>query len=81
MYVLRCLVAERIPMNEGCLDPVRIILPEASILNPTPGRAVVGVTWKRPNAWWTACWGPWTGGGEPGDDEQCHFRGRDVRVL
>lgn len=42
MYVLRCLVAERMPMNEGCLDPVRIILPAASILNPTPGRAVVG---------------------------------------
>jgi 5-oxoprolinase (ATP-hydrolysing) len=42
MYVLRCLVAERIPMNEGCLDPVRIILPQASLLNPTPGHAVVG---------------------------------------
>lgn len=42
MYVLRRLVAERIPMNEGCLDPVRILLPEASILNPTAGRAVVG---------------------------------------
>jgi 5-oxoprolinase (ATP-hydrolysing) len=42
MYVLRCLVAERMPMNEGCLDPVRIILPPASILNPSPGRAVVG---------------------------------------
>jgi 5-oxoprolinase (ATP-hydrolysing) len=42
MYVLRCLVAERMPMNEGCLDPVRILLPEASILNPSPGRAVVG---------------------------------------
>jgi 5-oxoprolinase (ATP-hydrolysing) len=42
MYVLRCLVAERIPMNEGCLDPVRIILPPASLLNPSPGHAVVG---------------------------------------
>ncbi|MEO7424223.1 MAG: hydantoinase B/oxoprolinase family protein [Fibrobacteria bacterium] len=42
MYVLRCLVAERMPMNEGCLDPMRILLPEASILNPSPGRAVVG---------------------------------------
>ena len=42
LYTLRCLVAERIPLNEGCLDPVRIILPAASILNPTPGRAVVG---------------------------------------
>jgi len=42
MYVLRCLVAERIPMNEGCLDPVRILIPERSILNPSPGRAVAG---------------------------------------
>jgi 5-oxoprolinase (ATP-hydrolysing) len=42
MYVLRCLVAERIPMNEGCLDPVRILIPEGSILNPSPGRAVAG---------------------------------------
>jgi 5-oxoprolinase (ATP-hydrolysing) len=42
MYVLRCLVAERMPLNEGCLDPVRIVLPPASILNPSPGRAVVG---------------------------------------
>lgn len=42
MYVLRCLVAERIPMNEGCLDPVRIRIPAGSILNPTPGRAVAG---------------------------------------
>jgi 5-oxoprolinase (ATP-hydrolysing) len=42
LYALRCLVAERIPLNEGCLDPVRIVLPEASLLNPSPGRAVVG---------------------------------------
>jgi 5-oxoprolinase (ATP-hydrolysing) len=42
MYVLRCLVAERIPLNEGCLDPVRIRIPEGCILNPTPGRAVAG---------------------------------------
>jgi 5-oxoprolinase (ATP-hydrolysing) len=42
MYVLRCLVAERIPMNEGCLDPVRILLPASSLLNPAPGHAVVG---------------------------------------
>lgn len=42
MYVLRCLVAARIPMNEGCLDPVRLIIPEGSILNPSQGRAMVG---------------------------------------
>jgi 5-oxoprolinase (ATP-hydrolysing) len=42
MYVLRCLVAQRMPLNEGCLDPVRIVLPPGSILNPSPGCAVVG---------------------------------------
>jgi 5-oxoprolinase (ATP-hydrolysing) len=42
MYVLRCLVAERMPLNEGCLDAVRIVLPPGSILNPSPGCAVVG---------------------------------------
>jgi 5-oxoprolinase (ATP-hydrolysing) len=33
MYVLRCLVGESIPLNEGLLDPIDIILPEG-ILNP-----------------------------------------------
>ncbi len=47
MYVLRCFIDEDIPLNEGVLDPVRIILPEG-ILNPrgheAPSRcpAVVG---------------------------------------
>lgn len=34
MYVLRLLVREPLPLNEGLLDPVRIILPEDTILNP-----------------------------------------------
>ena len=42
LYVFRCLVAERIPLNDGCLEPLKIIIPEKCILNPTPGRAVVG---------------------------------------
>jgi 5-oxoprolinase (ATP-hydrolysing) len=42
LYVFRCLVAERIPLNDGCLAPLQIIIPERCILNPTPGRAVVG---------------------------------------
>jgi len=36
MYVLRSLIAEEIPLNQGVLAPVRIILPEC-LLNPTPG--------------------------------------------
>jgi len=40
IYVLRTLVAERIPLNAGCLGPVEIVVPESSILNPGPGAAV-----------------------------------------
>ncbi len=42
IYVLRCLVAERIPLNGGCLDPVEIVVPAGSLLDPPPGAAVVG---------------------------------------
>jgi 5-oxoprolinase (ATP-hydrolysing) len=42
IYVLRALVAERIPLNGGCLDPVTIVVPPGSILDPPPGSAVVG---------------------------------------
>ncbi|WP_266366059.1 hydantoinase B/oxoprolinase family protein [Tellurirhabdus rosea] len=34
LYVLRLWVAEDIPLNEGLLDPVRVRLPDASLLNP-----------------------------------------------
>jgi 5-oxoprolinase (ATP-hydrolysing) len=42
IYVLRSLVAERIPLNGGCLDPVEVLIPEGSILDPPTGSAVVG---------------------------------------
>jgi 5-oxoprolinase (ATP-hydrolysing) len=42
IYVLRSLVAERIPLNGGCLLPVEIRIPEGSLLDPPPGAAVVG---------------------------------------
>jgi len=42
IYVLRALVAERIPLNGGCLDPVEISIPRGSLLDPPPGAAVVG---------------------------------------
>ncbi len=34
MYVLRLLVGRPLPLNEGLLDPVSMILPENTILNP-----------------------------------------------
>ena len=41
LYVFRCLVGDSIPLNEGCLKPIEIILPEACLLNPQPPAAVV----------------------------------------
>lgn len=34
MYVLRTLISDELPLNEGLLDDVEIVLPESSILNP-----------------------------------------------
>ena len=42
IYSLRCLVNEDIPLNQGCLNPVQIIIPEKSILDPSEDAAVVG---------------------------------------
>ena len=42
LYVLRCLVGQSIPLNDGCLRPVQLTLPEGSLLSPRPGAAVAG---------------------------------------
>ena len=41
LYVFRTLVDDDIPMNEGCLRPVEIVVPEGCMLNPRPPAAVV----------------------------------------
>ncbi len=41
LYVLRTLIDDAIPMNEGCLKPVTIIVPEGSMLRPRYPAAVV----------------------------------------
>ena len=41
LYVLRTLVGVDIPLNEGCLAPIRLLVPEGSFLNPAPGAAVI----------------------------------------
>ena len=42
LYCLRCIVAEDIPLNQGCLRPVQIITRPGSILEPAPDLGVVG---------------------------------------
>ncbi|WP_445679679.1 hydantoinase B/oxoprolinase family protein [Radicibacter daui] len=41
MYVFRTLVDDSIPMNEGCLKPIRITVPAGSMLSPVAPAAVV----------------------------------------
>jgi 5-oxoprolinase (ATP-hydrolysing) len=41
LYVFRTLVDDVIPMNEGCLKPLEILIPEGSMLNPRYPAAVV----------------------------------------
>ncbi|KAG0051544.1 hypothetical protein BGZ83_003585 [Gryganskiella cystojenkinii] len=42
IYCLRCMVAMDIPLNQGCLSPVTIKIPEKSMLAPSETAAVVG---------------------------------------
>ncbi|MEQ8966030.1 MAG: hydantoinase B/oxoprolinase family protein [Azospirillaceae bacterium] len=43
LYVFRTLVAEEIPMNDGCLAPIDITVPDGSMLAPRwPGAVVAG---------------------------------------
>lgn len=41
LYAFRCLVGDDLPLNEGCLMPLKIVLPPGSFLCPAPGSAVV----------------------------------------
>ena len=41
LYVFRTLVADEIPLNDGCLRPLHIVIPEGTMLAPTYPAAVV----------------------------------------
>jgi 5-oxoprolinase (ATP-hydrolysing) len=41
LYVFRTLVADDIPLNDGCLKPLRLVIPPGTFLSPKPGAAVV----------------------------------------
>uniref|UniRef100_A0A3B1K6I2 5-oxoprolinase, ATP-hydrolysing n=1 Tax=Astyanax mexicanus TaxID=7994 RepID=A0A3B1K6I2_ASTMX len=42
IYCLRCMVGQEIPLNQGCLNPIKVIIPPGSILQPSQSAAVVG---------------------------------------
>ena len=41
LYVFRCIVDDAIPLNEGCLKPLTLVIPDGSLLAPQPPAAVV----------------------------------------
>ncbi len=43
LYVVRTLIDDAIPMNDGCLRPITLVVPDGSMLNPRyPGAVVAG---------------------------------------
>jgi len=41
LYAFRCLAGRDIPLNDGCLRPITIVLPAGTFLSPKTGAAVV----------------------------------------
>lgn len=41
LYCLRCLISSDIPLNQGCLNPIKIRIEEGSLLAPSDDAAVV----------------------------------------
>lgn len=41
IYCMRLLVGTNIPLNQGCLNPIKVIIPEGCLLNPSEDAAVV----------------------------------------
>lgn len=42
LYVLRSMISDDIPLNQGCLTPIQIIIPDGTLLSATPDAATVG---------------------------------------
>ncbi|XP_037051875.1 5-oxoprolinase [Bradysia coprophila] len=42
IYCLRCMVGHDVPLNQGCLAPIQVIIPTNSLLDPSENAAVVG---------------------------------------
>ncbi len=42
IYCLRCMIGHDVPLNQGCLEPVKVLIPEGCLLDPSEDSAVVG---------------------------------------
>ena len=82
LYVFRCLVDDDIPMNEGVMKPLRVILPPGTMLSPrVSGGGDRGERRDEPGGDLGAVPGAGGAGGGAVDDEQHHLGGRPAAVL
>ncbi|ANB15796.1 Oxp1p [Sugiyamaella lignohabitans] len=42
LYALRSMISDDIPLNQGCLNPLKINIPPSTLLSPAPEAATVG---------------------------------------
>jgi 5-oxoprolinase (ATP-hydrolysing) len=81
LYVVRTLIDDAIPMNDGCLRPIDLIVPDGSMLNPKYPAAVVAETSEQPSRDGCLVCGDRTAGTQPGHNEQLHLRQRAAPIL
>ena len=82
LYVFRTLVNDEIPLNEGCLRPLQLILPEDCMLNPRSPAAVVAGNVETSTCVTNALYGaPGRDGGQSVHHEQLHLRQQPLPVL
>ena len=82
LYVFRTLVDDDIPMNEGCLKPIDIVLPEGSIVClPLPGRGLRRQCRDLAMGHRHALRCPGRARGRPGHHEQLHLRQRHATSI
>ncbi len=62
LYVFRTLVNDDIPLNAGCLKPLRVIIPDGSMLSPHPPASVVAGNFETSTCMTDALAGQNTGG-------------------
>ena len=69
-------------MNDGCLRPIELIVPDGSMLNPRYPAAVVAGNVETSQVVTDALFAATgTARAEPGDDEQFHLRQRAPPIL
>ncbi len=59
LYVFRCLVGADIPLNDGCLKPLRIVIPPGTFLSPAPVRRWWRAIRRSARRSATRCWRRW----------------------